>query len=63
MARRIVAARAVTLTSTILSGAGVAEREGYDKAARIIDGRAGAKGHGGADMPVWSDAFKRAEEG
>ena len=30
---------------------------------RIIDGRKAVKGHGGPDMPVWGDAFKRSGEG
>jgi mono/diheme cytochrome c family protein len=30
---------------------------------RIIDGREPVKGHGGTDMPVWGDAFKRSEGG
>ena len=30
---------------------------------RMIDGRAPVKGHGGSDMPVWGDAFKRSSEG
>lgn len=30
---------------------------------RIIDGRAPVKGHGGADMPIWGDAFKGSHEG
>jgi mono/diheme cytochrome c family protein len=30
--------------------------------ARIIDGREAVKGHGGGDMPVWGDAFARAQE-
>jgi mono/diheme cytochrome c family protein len=30
---------------------------------RIIDGRHPVKGHGGADMPVWGDAFKQSREG
>lgn len=34
-----------------------------DRARRIIDGREPVKGHGGPDMPVWGDVFKRAEEG
>ncbi len=33
-----------------------------DLVARIIDGRAPAKGHGGGDMPVWGDAFSRASD-
>lgn len=31
-----------------------------DMVARIIDGRAPVKGHGGGDMPVWGDAFTKA---
>jgi mono/diheme cytochrome c family protein len=34
-----------------------------DKVYRIIDGRDPVKGHGGTDMPVWGDAFKRSVEG
>ena len=34
-----------------------------DKVHRIIDGREAVKGHGGTDMPVWGDAFKRSGEG
>lgn len=30
---------------------------------RVIDGRDPVKGHGGPDMPVWGDAFKRSTEG
>ena len=30
---------------------------------RIIDGRRPVKGHGGEDMPVWGDAFKRSADG
>ena len=30
---------------------------------RMIDGRDPLKGHGGADMPIWGDAFKRSSEG
>lgn len=33
------------------------------KVGRIIDGRKAVKGHGGPEMPVWGDAFKRAHEG
>ena len=29
---------------------------------RIVDGRQPVRGHGGPDMPVWGDAFKRAIE-
>lgn len=34
-----------------------------DKVARIVDGRDPVKGHGGSDMPVWGDAFKRSHDG
>ena len=34
-----------------------------DKVHRTIDGRDAIKGHGGSDMPVWGDAFKRSDEG
>jgi mono/diheme cytochrome c family protein len=34
-----------------------------DKVYRTIDGRVPVKGHGGTDMPVWGDAFKRSVEG
>ena len=34
-----------------------------DKIHRIIDGRKPVSGHGGEDMPVWGDAFKRTTEG
>jgi mono/diheme cytochrome c family protein len=34
-----------------------------DKVYRIIDGRKPVKGHGGSDMPVWGDAFKRSGGG
>ena len=34
-----------------------------DKVQRIIDGRNPVKGHGGADMPVWGDAFKSSRDG
>jgi mono/diheme cytochrome c family protein len=34
-----------------------------DKVHRIVDGRDPVKGHGGPDMPVWGDAFKRSGEG
>jgi len=30
---------------------------------RMIDGRNPVKGHGGPDMPIWGDAFKRSSEG
>jgi mono/diheme cytochrome c family protein len=34
-----------------------------DKVGRMIDGREPVKGHGGPDMPVWGDAFKRSSDG
>lgn len=34
-----------------------------DKVHRSIDGREPVKGHGGTDMPVWGDAFRRSVEG
>jgi len=33
-----------------------------DKVHRMIDGRNPVKGHGGADMPVWGDAFRNASD-
>ena len=34
-----------------------------DLVFRIIDGREKVAGHGGPDMPVWGDAFRRSLEG
>ena len=34
-----------------------------EKVRRAIDGRDSKAIHGGSDMPVWGDAFKRAGEG
>jgi mono/diheme cytochrome c family protein len=34
-----------------------------DQVIRIVDGRKPVKGHGGADMPVWGDAFKQSKDG
>jgi mono/diheme cytochrome c family protein len=34
-----------------------------DKVRKAIDGRDRKEIHGGSDMPVWGDAFKRAGEG
>lgn len=34
-----------------------------EKVRRAIDGRGPKEIHGGSDMPVWGDAFKRAAEG
>lgn len=31
-----------------------------DKVFRIIDGRTKVAGHGGTDMPVWGDVFRKA---
>ena len=45
----------------------LAKRNGgkFDAAAvyRMIDGRQPVKGHGGPDMPVWGDAFRKSSEG
>ena len=45
----------------------LAKRNGgkFDDAGvyRVIDGREPLQGHGGADMPIWGDAFKRSSEG
>lgn len=45
----------------------LAKRNGgkFDAVAvhRMIDGRDPLKNHGGEDMPVWGDAFKRSSEG
>ena len=34
-----------------------------DNVRRAVDGRGPKEIHGGSDMPVWGDAFKRAGEG
>jgi mono/diheme cytochrome c family protein len=34
-----------------------------EKVHRIIDGRKPISGHGGGDMPVWGDAFRRTGQG
>jgi mono/diheme cytochrome c family protein len=34
-----------------------------DKVHGIIDGRKPVKGHGGADMPIWGDAFESSHDG
>jgi mono/diheme cytochrome c family protein len=34
-----------------------------DAVHRMIDGRNPIKGHGGPDMPIWGDAFKRSSDG
>lgn len=45
----------------------IARRDGgkFDpvRVHRMIDGRDPVKDHGGPDMPVWGDAFKRSSEG
>lgn len=45
----------------------IAERAGGEfpeaEVFRIVDGRDPVEGHGGPDMPIWGDAFRRAEEG
>ena len=33
------------------------------KVHRMIDGRQPVKGHGGPDMPLWGDAFRRTADG
>lgn len=33
------------------------------KVHRMIDGRDPVKGHGGPDMPLWGDAFRRSGDG
>jgi len=38
-------------------------RFSFDKVHRIIDGRRPLKGHGGAEMPVWGDAFLESRDG
>jgi hypothetical protein len=46
---------------------GIAKRNGgkfpAEVVSRTIDGRNPVLGHGGQDMPVWSNAFKRTEGG
>jgi mono/diheme cytochrome c family protein len=34
-----------------------------EKIQRIVDGRKPLPGHGGADMPIWGDAFRNADTG
>lgn len=45
----------------------IARRNGgrfpFDQVAKSIDGREPVKGHGGAGMPVWGDAFLDSREG
>ena len=34
-----------------------------EKTARIVDGRKPLDGHGGPDMPIWGDVFKKSGSG
>jgi len=34
-----------------------------EKVHQMIDGRVPVKGHGGPDMPLWGEAFKRSGDG
>lgn len=47
------------------SGSSIYNKGSFSRedAFRIIDGRKPVKGHGGADMPVWGDAFKTSRTG
>jgi mono/diheme cytochrome c family protein len=47
------------LTALARKNGGVFPREQVE---RTVDGRKPVKGHGGADMPVWGDAFKNVRE-
>ncbi len=44
----------------------IARRNGgtfpMDRVARIVDGRAPVKGHGGGEMPVWGDTFAKSRD-
>lgn len=44
----------------------IAQRNGgtfpTELVAKVIDGRAPAKGHGGGEMPVWGDAFGKSAD-
>jgi mono/diheme cytochrome c family protein len=35
----------------------------HAKVHQVIDGRVPVRGHGGPDMPLWGDAFKRSGDG
>ena len=48
------------LTQIARRAGGKFERE---KVHRMIDGRDPVKGHGGPDMPLWGDAFRRSGSG
>lgn len=52
--------RPADLTKLARRAKGVFER---DAVHRMIDGRAPVKGHGGPDMPLWGDAFRRSGDG
>ncbi len=45
----------------------IAKRNGgtfpFEQVFRTIDGRQPVRGHGGAEMPAWGDAFMRSAEG
>lgn len=52
--------RPADLTTIARRGRGTFDRE---KVHQMIDGRVPVKGHGGPDMPLWGDAFKRSGDG
>jgi mono/diheme cytochrome c family protein len=52
--------RPADLTAIARRGRGTFDRE---KVHQMIDGRVPVKGHGGPDMPLWGDAFKRSGDG
>lgn len=52
--------RPADLTAIAKNAGGKFEK---DKVHRMIDGREPVKGHGGPDMPLWGDAFKRSGDG
>jgi mono/diheme cytochrome c family protein len=56
----LLSKRPPDLTLLAARNKGVFDRE---MVYRIIDGRQPVAGHGGADMPVWGDAFSRSAEG
>lgn len=45
---------------------GITDRNGgefpAERVAQIIDGREKVRGHGSSDMPIWGDAFGKADE-
>ncbi len=52
--------RPANLTEILKRNSGVFPK---DLIFQVIDGRQPVRGHGGPDMPVWGDAFKRSIEG